>query len=81
MTKHQLVLDVAGVIITTCSSCSGWTFPLPLAWIRRRLSIIFGKKYGKPYGLEKPVRQIYVDDQEKNLVPARDLGWETILAD
>jgi HAD superfamily hydrolase (TIGR01509 family) len=24
---------------------------------------------------------IYVDDQEKNLMPARSLGWETILAD
>jgi FMN phosphatase YigB (HAD superfamily) len=31
--------------------------------------------------LDKSHLVIYVDDQEKNLVPARDLGWETILAD
>lgn len=24
---------------------------------------------------------IFVDDQEKNLVPARTLGWQTLLAD
>ncbi|MFB5267856.1 hypothetical protein ACE41H_13895 [Paenibacillus enshidis] len=24
---------------------------------------------------------IYVDDQEKNLVPAKELGWTAVLAD
>lgn len=31
--------------------------------------------------LPSGARIIYVDDQERNLVPARKLGWETVLAD
>lgn len=31
--------------------------------------------------LDRDVRIIYVDDQAKNLKPAAELGWETLLAD
>jgi HAD superfamily hydrolase (TIGR01509 family) len=31
--------------------------------------------------LLKSDQVIYVDDQERNLIPARELGWTTILAD
>ncbi|SFS41772.1 haloacid dehalogenase superfamily, subfamily IA, variant 3 with third motif having DD or ED [Paenibacillus sp. 453mf] len=31
--------------------------------------------------LEQFVEIYFVDDQERNLIPAREKGWETILAD
>lgn len=31
--------------------------------------------------LPSGARIVYVDDQERNLIPARGLGWETVLAD
>jgi len=31
--------------------------------------------------LPKGAPVLFIDDQEKNLVPARELGWQTMLAD
>lgn len=31
--------------------------------------------------MPKNTRIVYVDDQEKNLIVARSLGWDTLLAD
>jgi len=54
----------------TISNRTGYRKPDP------RIYELAAERFGANAG-----ETLYVDDQEKNLFPARELGWETLLAD